>query len=91
MAADDDWLAVVRNVLRARVVWKRMKIILSREGAELWVSGFFFKTTVKAVLIFGAETWVVTPYMGRFLGGFQDQVLRRLTVRLPRSKTDGVP
>ena len=31
------------------------------------------------VLLFCAETWVVTPYVGQVLGGFQDQVVRRLT------------
>ena len=38
------------------------------------------------MLLFGAETWVVTPRMGRVLGGFQDQVERRLTGRLPRRR-----
>ena len=32
LAADDDWPAVVRNLSRARAVWKRITIILSREG-----------------------------------------------------------
>ena len=37
-----DWPAVVSNLFRSRAVWKRMTIILSREGAEPRVSGFFF-------------------------------------------------
>ena len=41
--------------------------------------GFFFKATVQSVLIFCAETWVVTPRMGWVLGGFQDQVKFLLT------------
>ena len=60
-----------RNLSRARAVWKRMTRILSREGAEPRVSGFLFKAMVQAVLVFGSETWVVTPCMGRVLGGFQ--------------------
>ena len=51
-----------------------MKKILSREGEEPRVSGFFFKAVVHSVLIFGSETWVVTPHIGRAQGGFQDQV-----------------
>ena len=58
--------------------------ILSREGAAPRVFGFFFKATVQAVLLFGSETWVVTPRMGKSLGGVQFQVARRLTGRLPR-------
>ena len=53
------------------------------------MSGFFFKSVVQAVLLFGSETWVATPRMGRVLGGFQDQVARRLMGRLPRHKNDG--
>ena len=46
-----------------------MTRILSREGAEPRVYGFFFKTVLQVVLLFGSETWVVTPLMGRVLGG----------------------
>ena len=89
LAADNDWPAVVRDLARARAVWKRMTRILSREGAEPRVSGFFFKSVVQAVLLFGAKTWVVTPRMGRVLGGFQDQVARPLTGQLLRRRADG--
>ena len=44
---------------------------------------------IQTILIFGAETWVVTPGMGKAPGGFQTQVSRRLTGNLPRRKTDG--
>ena len=54
-AADDDWLAVVQNLAKARAVWRRMTRILSREGARPWVSGFFFKAVVQSVLLFGVE------------------------------------
>ena len=37
---------------RARAVWKRMKRILSRDGVDPQVSGFFFKSVVQAVLLF---------------------------------------
>ena len=66
-----------------------MSRILSREGARPQVSGFFFKAIVQSVLIFDAEMWVVTPHIGRFLGGFQDQVARRLMGRLPQQILDG--
>ena len=47
-----------------------------------------FKAIVQAVLLFGSETWVVTPRMGRVLGGLQDQVAQRLTGRLAQQKTE---
>ena len=43
----------------------------------------FFKAVVQSVLIFGAETWVVTSCMVRVLGGFEDQVARQFMGRLP--------
>ena len=55
-----------------------MTIVIIRERAEPRVSGFFFKSVVQAVLLLVSETWVVTPRMGRFQGGFQYQVARRL-------------
>ena len=53
-----------------KTVWRRMSYILSREGATPWVYVFFFKDMIQAVLLFRAETWVVTSCMGMSLGGF---------------------
>ena len=83
LAADDDWPVVVRNLSQARSVWRRMTRILIREGKVPRVSGLFFKAMVPVVLIFGSETLVVTPRMVKSLGGFQAQVMKRLTVHLP--------
>ena len=70
LASDNDWPAVIRNLTKARAVWRRMARILIREGERTRVSGFFFKAIVWSVLLFGAETWVVTPHMGWVLGFF---------------------
>ena len=69
-ASDGDCPEVIRNLDKAQAVWQRLMRILSREGAAPWVYGFFFKAMVHSMLIFGAETWVVTPRMGRVLVGF---------------------
>ena len=58
-------------------------------GSGAWGSGFFFKAVVQSLLLFGADTWVFPPRMGKALGGFQTQVARRMTGQLPRRKTDG--
>ena len=44
--------------------------ILIREGADPKVSGNFYKTVAQAVLLFGAETWVLTQRMERDLDSF---------------------
>ena len=74
----------VKNLSRERKVWSRMSRFLSREGAVPRLFGFFFKAVIQAVLIFGAETWEVTPHRGKALMGFQTQVARRLTGWLPQ-------
>ena len=71
LATDDDWLAAMKNLSRSRKVWGRMPRILSREGAAPRVSGFFFKDLIQAVPLFREETWVVTPRVGKALGGFR--------------------
>ena len=89
LAANYDWPAVIQNLAKVRTVWRRMSRILIREGARPLVSGFFFKVAVQSVLLFGAKMWVVTPHMGRVLGGFQDQVTRRLTGLILQQRLDG--
>ena len=42
-----------------------------------------------AVLLFGAETWALTPRMERDLDSFQHRVARRLTGRQLRRRGDG--
>ena len=88
-AADDDWMAVFRNLAKMQAVWQRLTRIFIREGVAPRVSDFLFKSVVQLVLLLGAETWVVTPCMGRVLGGFQDQLDQRLTGTLPRRRHDG--
>ena len=70
-AADNNWPAVVKNLSRARTVWRRIFRILIREAAAPQVSGFFFQSVVQVVLLFGLETWVVTPHTGKDLGFFR--------------------
>ena len=67
---DDDWPAVTGNLEKARKRWVRMQRILSKEVANKQVSGNFFKAVVQQVLLFGAETWVVSPRMERALNSF---------------------
>ena len=80
----DDWIAVIGNLGKARKSWGRLSRILRQEGADPKVSGNFYKAVSQAVLLFGAETWVLTPRMERALDSFQHRVARRLTGRQPR-------
>ena len=67
-----------------------MLIILGREVANPRFPGIFFKALIQAVLIFWAETWIMTPCMGWNLGGFQHRVAQQITGRKPRRLLYGV-
>ena len=84
MEGDDNWPAVAGNLEKARKSWGGLQGILSREGATKRVSGKFFKAVVQQLLLFGAETWVVSPMMERALSSFIHGAARRLTGRQPR-------
>ena len=43
-------------------------------GGNPKVSGMFSMAVMQAVFLFGPETWVLTPRMGRALGIFQQRV-----------------
>ena len=55
--------AVLRKSRKARQVWGRLGKFLRREGEDLFVSEKLYHTVVQAVLIFGAETWVLLAAM----------------------------
>ena len=82
-AFDVDWPAIYRNLSKARARWARISRVLSHEGADPKVSGVFYKTVVNSVLLYGCETWVVSPQVLRVLGGFHHRVARRLSGLMP--------
>ena len=70
MASEEYCPEAVGNLQKARKSWAHMPIIFRMEGDNQRVPGMFFKALMQAVLIFGAETWVMTPCVGPDLGSF---------------------
>ena len=70
----DNLTAVVVKLRKAWRRWARMSSILGREGEYPCTSSKFYKAMVQATLLFGAETWVMYPKIGRTLGGFHHRV-----------------
>ena len=89
IAGDNYWLVVGGNLGKAWNSWGWLSRILSREGADPKVSGNFYKVVDQAVLLFGAETWVLTQRMERALDSFRSRVMRRITGKQPWRQTDG--
>ena len=49
----------------------------------------FYKAIVQTVLLYGSESWVVTPRMLEVLKGFHHRVARKLTGKMARRQADG--
>ena len=75
--SDDDWIAVRWNARKARQVWIRLEKLLRREGADQRASEMFYWAVVQAVLILGAETWVLLAAVSRKLEGVHVGFLRQ--------------
>ena len=86
---DDDWPAVVGNIRKARASWGRLARILGREGADLKVTRSFYTAVTQQVLLFRAESWVLTKRMESAMDAFQGRVARRFTGRMPRRGREG--
>ena len=86
---DDDWTEVVRNIQRARQKWERLTRVLSREGEDARTSGQIYLAVVQPVLLYGSDTWVLTPYMQRVMGISHHGVARRLIGKQPQKERDG--
>ena len=89
MATDNNFPEVVTNISRSRNNWARVSRILGCEGLNSWTSGDFIKVVIQAVLLFGFDTWVVTPHVGRTLGGFRNSVDHQITGKQHQILPDG--
>ena len=80
LAFDDNDLQAVRsNLKKARQVCARISRVLRADNASPRVCGMFYKATVQAVLLFGIETWCLTPAALTSLEGFHLRVVWRMT------------
>ena len=56
--------------------------MIRKEGVDAQTSVMFYTTVVQAVIIYGSELWVLSPQIGKTLGGFYHWVIRRLMRRM---------
>ena len=76
---------VVNNLFRARQKWEQLTWVLSRESADARTLGQIYLAVVQLVMIYGLETWVMTPCIrGEGWGGFHHRGDLRLARRKPK-------
>ena len=76
---DRDWTAIAANIRKARQRWGMVARILSREGATTKTMGYFYKSIVQSVLLYGSETWVVTEQARKSLNTFHHRCARYIS------------
>ncbi len=86
LSQDDDDIQAVRSQLcKARGTWARIGQVLRRENAPPQVSAKFYKAIVQSVLLYGSETWVLSPAAMARLEGFHIRVAYWMAkVHVPR-------
>ena len=63
--------------------------MLRREGAEPYVSANFYRAVIHAVLLFGADTWVLSAPMVQRLEGVHVGFLRQVNKLKAKRLRDG--
>jgi hypothetical protein len=85
LASDNgDWPAVFKNLKKAKKKWAWLSRPLVRAGADPKTVGQFYKAVVQAVLLYGSESWVVTPAMLRVLSSFHHKAGRRIAGKMAK-------
>jgi len=80
---DNDTPAVRRNVKKARRTWGQFRKVLEKEEVPPRVAGMYYLAVVVSVLLYGSESWVVSPAVLKELEGFHVEAARRLTGMRP--------
>jgi hypothetical protein len=80
---DNDSRAMQSNLKKARKSWAWVSCVLRTENASPKVSGVFYKATVQAVLLFGNETWKLSPLNLKGLEGFHIRAARCMASMQP--------
>jgi len=86
---DNDSQAMRANLRKARKSWARVSRVLRAENASPKVCGVFYKAVVQAVLLFGSETWKLSPLSLKSLEGFHIRAARRMAGMRPTKNPDG--
>jgi len=79
---DSDWSAVNYNLKKAKNAWYQMTRILTKRGSKnnKWRTTIY-KSIVEAILLFGAETWVLSKAMETKLQSFHHRCARAIAGR----------
>jgi hypothetical protein len=85
---DNDAQAVRGNLKKTRGVWARRSRTIRAENASPRACGIFYKATVRLILLFGSETWNLSPVSLKCLEGFHLRAAWRMAGKRPKKSPD---
>jgi ssDNA-binding Zn-finger/Zn-ribbon topoisomerase 1 len=85
---NSDWPAIYKNLKKARVQWGLLSRPLIQTGVSPRYQGYFYKAVVQSVLLYGSESWTMTPQMLAVLRSFHHKIARRISGYLPQRNQD---
>ena len=77
-ANDLDHEAIMARLKQARACWGRIYRLLNQDGIRAQTMARFYLAIVQAVLLFGAETWVISKRDLRLLESFHARCARHM-------------
>ena len=90
IAHDDvNTQAMQSNLRKAQGCWAWISCVLRAENANARTCGMFYTATVQAVLLYGSETWSLSPMSVKRLEGFHIHAAWRMSGMRPEKKPDG--
>ena len=66
---------VVCSPSKAWKKWVWLSWVLGREGGDAQMLELFYVAVVQVVFLYVSETWVMSPCIGRIMGGFRHRVI----------------
>ncbi len=86
---DNDAQTVRGNLKKAHGIWLRLSRTIRAENASPRMCGIFYKATVQSILLFGSETWNLSPLSLKCLEGFHIRVTWHMAGKRPMKLPNG--
>ncbi len=82
--------AMRRNLRKACGCWDRVSCVLRAENTSPQTCGMFYKATAQTMLLYGSETWILSPSSVKRLEGFHIRAAWQMMGNRPKQNEDGL-
>jgi hypothetical protein len=86
---NNDTRAVRGNLKKVQGIWARLSCTIRSENPSPCECNVFYKATVQSILLFGGETWTLSPVSLKSLEGFHIRAAWCMAGKRPMKLPDG--